>query len=75
MDALGTYEATMFGWGNDPCDQTSNPPCPQQLMQTEIRTYESDPGAVVFVQAFPKDLGPDEHTATAADSRSREYSE
>ena len=66
MDALGTYEATMFGWGN--WDKVL-------LMETEIRTYESDPGAVVFVQAFPKDLGPDDHTVTAADARSREYSE
>ena len=67
---MGTYEASMFGWGNDPCLNIS---CPQHLMTAEIRTYESDPGAVVFVQSFPKDLGPDEHTVTAAEARSMEY--
>ena len=66
-DPLGTYQANMFQWGDDPCLNIS---CPQHLMQTEIRTYESDPGALVFVQSFPQYFGPDEHTTTAANVRS-----
>ena len=42
-------------------------------MQTEIRTYKSDPGALVFVQSFPQYLGPDGHTATAEEVRSGKH--